>query len=315
MTPAELRKLAEDIKKNGLRSHVTVLHTGSIADRNDFSTWTLLDGRNRLDAMELAGIRFEFRWKKGKEDWNWILTSDEVDLPVSPVEHSFHCDDPYAYVASVNIHRRHLTPEQKRTLISKLLKATPEKSDRQIAETVKASPTTVGTVRTKMEATGDVSKLDTRTDTKGRAQPAKKRSRKQPVEKSTRSPAARAADAIIDSVIDAAVASAKVKSKEREARALAEQDVGENITSENARLRVEIERLQNEKHRLELKVLALESENLDLKDQIARLEKVIASASAKPPEMPAALPPAPLEPLAPDDPGPIPDFLLRKKLH
>jgi hypothetical protein len=102
----------------------------------------------------------------------------------------------------------------------------------------------------------------------------------------------------------------------REAKALAEQDVGENSTSENARLRVEIERLQNEKRRLELKVIGLESENQDLKDQIARLEKAIASTSAKPPEMPATLPPAPLEPLAPGDPGPVPDFLLRRKqLH
>src|SRR6516164_8999495 len=46
------------------------------------------------------------------------------------------------------------------------------KSDRQIAETVKASPTTVGTVRAEMEAKGDVSKLDTRRDSKGREQPA-----------------------------------------------------------------------------------------------------------------------------------------------
>jgi hypothetical protein len=60
------------------------------------------------------------------------------------------------------------------------VKANPEKSDRQIAKTVKVSPTTVGTVRTKMEAKGDVSKLDTREDTKGRRQPARKE--KQPDE-------------------------------------------------------------------------------------------------------------------------------------
>ena len=78
-----------------------------------------------------------------------------------------------AFIVSANIHRRHLTAEQKRDLIAALLKATPEKSDRQIAKTVKASPTTVGTVRTEMEARGDVSKLDTRQDSKGRRQPAK----------------------------------------------------------------------------------------------------------------------------------------------
>ena len=39
---------------------------------------------------------------------------------------------------------------------------------------MKASPTTVGTERAEMEATGDVSKLDTRTDSKGRRQPVHK---------------------------------------------------------------------------------------------------------------------------------------------
>jgi len=43
---------------------------------------------------------------------------------------------------------------------------------------VKASPTTVGTVRAEMEAKGDVSKLDTRRDSKGRKQPAKKKKHK-----------------------------------------------------------------------------------------------------------------------------------------
>src|SRR5262249_48600179 len=85
---------------------------------------------------------------------------------------------------SLNVHRRHLTGEQKRELIAQQLKATPEKSDRQIAEIVKASPTFVGKVRAEKEATGDVSTVDTRTDTKGRKQPAKKAKKvKQPAEK------------------------------------------------------------------------------------------------------------------------------------
>jgi hypothetical protein len=82
--------------------------------------------------------------------------------------------DPYAFVISANVLRRHLTVEQRRDLIAKLLKASPDKSNRQIAETVKASPTTVGTVRKEMEHRGDVSKLDTRTDTRGRNQPAQR---------------------------------------------------------------------------------------------------------------------------------------------
>lgn len=148
----EFDALVADIKKNGLRQEL-VLYEDKI-----------LDGRNRYRACLAAGIAASWMEFKG--------------------------DDPAAYVISANIHRRHLTAEQKRELIAKLLKAQPEKSDRQIADTVKASPTTVGTVRTKMEAAGDVSKLDTRTDTKGRQQPASKPDKAPPPEKAAETPAA-----------------------------------------------------------------------------------------------------------------------------
>jgi DNA-binding Lrp family transcriptional regulator len=82
--------------------------------------------------------------------------------------------DPYELVLSLNIHRRHLTAEQKRELVEKLVKQTPDKSDRQIAKETKTSPTTVGKIRKEAENAGDVSKLDTRTDTKGRKQPSAK---------------------------------------------------------------------------------------------------------------------------------------------
>jgi hypothetical protein len=134
---AEFDALVEDIRQHGLRELITVDHDEAI-----------LDGRNRYRACLAAGITPLFEFYKG--------------------------DDPAGFVFSKNIVRRHLTAEQKRDLIGKLLKATPEKSNRQIAETVKASPTTVGTVRAKLEAAGDVCKLDTRTDKAGRAQPARK---------------------------------------------------------------------------------------------------------------------------------------------
>jgi hypothetical protein len=136
MEGAEFDALVADIKKNGLHYPI-ILYDGKI-----------LDGRNRYRACLAAG--FEPAVRNGD---NWI-------------------GDPASFVISRNIRRRHLTAEQKRDLIAKLLKRDPSKSDRQIAETVKASPTFVGKVRAEGEATGDVSTVDTRTDTRGRHQPA-----------------------------------------------------------------------------------------------------------------------------------------------
>src|SRR5262249_54398704 len=132
-------KLVTDIKTNGLLEEI-VLYDGMV-----------LDGRNRYRACLAADV---------------VPTTINADKWIK---------DPTAYVISANIHRRHLTAEQKRELIAKLIKAQPEKSNRQIAATAKASPTTVGAERAKMEAKGDVSKLDTRRDTKGRKQPGNKK--------------------------------------------------------------------------------------------------------------------------------------------
>jgi hypothetical protein len=146
MSDQELDELGADIKKNGLQQRVVILASVD-CDR-------LLDGRNRLDAMERVGVPFNVGDPKlVRQVWNV---------------------DPIDYVIGANIHRRHLTSKQKRELMGKLLKLDPGKSDRQIAKTTGASPTTVGTVRAAMEATGDVSRLDTRTDSKGRQQPARK---------------------------------------------------------------------------------------------------------------------------------------------
>jgi hypothetical protein len=171
MSEAELRELGEDIKKNGLREPIAIY-------RDDVSHYSLLDGRNRLDAMELVGVEFELALVKGRggrSDY-WDLTLPNYDgfgTPTLPINEE--TDDPYGYVISANIYRRHLTAEQKRELIDKLLKADPTKSDRAIAKVVKASDKTVGKRRRKLEGRADIPHVKSRTDTKGRAQPAKKK--------------------------------------------------------------------------------------------------------------------------------------------
>lgn len=172
MSAGELKALAEDIKKNGMTTPITVLakYIGPYC-----WYYALLDGRNRLAALELIGINpVRGRKLRGQRHDCGLAGDLGIENQIDPAIRYENPDDPYSYVISANIHRRHLTAEQSRNLIATLIKADPGRSDRQIAETVKRSPTTVGTVRAKMEAAGDVSKLDTRTDTKGRAQPARK---------------------------------------------------------------------------------------------------------------------------------------------
>lgn len=56
-------------------------------------------------------------------------------------------DEAKALVDSANLHRRHLTREQKREVIAAMLKANPNRSNRDIAVEVKASHNTVAAVR------------------------------------------------------------------------------------------------------------------------------------------------------------------------
>jgi hypothetical protein len=189
LSEQELKELAEDIRKNGLQQPITVSIESIYIDEATKPTSydCLIDGRNRLDALASLGwLRFRTRSKTFDNfvqagQFEISLSARPSNLPLfgiqwQPLERLYfdELEDVYSFVLSVNVHRRHLTAEQKRELIAKLLKADPSKSDRQIAELSKASPTTVGKVRAEKEASGDVSKLDTRTDSKGRKQPSSK---------------------------------------------------------------------------------------------------------------------------------------------
>lgn len=167
---ADLVSLGEDIKRNGL--------TSPIAIKIENGAPVLIDGRNRLDAMERVGLRVTI--KKGRRGWN--LTAEEqdddlwdvVDLDLDNETVTVICGDTSEYIASVNIHRRHLTTESKRTLIAQLLKENPERSDRATAALVKVDGKTVAAVRRQEEDVRSIPHVEKRIDTKGRAQPANK---------------------------------------------------------------------------------------------------------------------------------------------
>jgi DNA-binding Lrp family transcriptional regulator len=157
MPPDELRALGEDIKKNGL--------TSSIAITGDNQ---LLDGRNRLDAMEMIGIEFKFARGAAGSSIRIEVGTDGLYWP------EIVDSDPYAYVISVNIRRRHLSIEDKNRIIVELLKADPTKSNRQVAKLTDTSHPHVAKVREQAEKAGDVETVSTSVDTTGRKQPARK---------------------------------------------------------------------------------------------------------------------------------------------
>ena len=87
MSADELKTLADDIAKNGLQEKVAYYCEGKIR--------YLLDGRNRADALEMLGRRDHF---------------DDA--------HTIN-GDPFAYVISKNIHRRHLMSRKGRNCLSR----------------------------------------------------------------------------------------------------------------------------------------------------------------------------------------------------
>jgi hypothetical protein len=176
MSDAKLIKFGEDVREHGLNhqlvfyvdeKRIDALRDGSGAINQSIEAerkkaagaLPLIDGRNRLIAMQLVGILDEQRltdlFKKAKLKWRDDGTPEEV-------------------VASLNLHRRDLTAEQHTKLVAALIKATPERSDRAIGKLAGIGHPRVARIRGKLEEAGDVEHRSTRTDSKGRRQPATK---------------------------------------------------------------------------------------------------------------------------------------------
>ena len=253
MPPDERRVLGEDIRKHGLREPVVLQRQyrrradGSIANEHDYKL-VLLDGISRLDSMEEADFPLV---RDGKLD----KTLGHAALGLKPLTDGAYAEldpgiDPYDFVVSRNILRRHLNAKQRRELIAKLLKADASKSDRQIGETIKADHKTVGAVRAEKEATGEISPVEKRVGKDRKA-------RKQPVKKATTAKSPRAAQR---KATEAETKAAR-KPKPRD-------DIGPNSSSEAERLRARNEELENENACLRRENLALRTEIDELKARL-----------------------------------------------
>lgn len=138
----EYAELKADIEQRGVMVPIEFDELGNV-----------LDGHHRLKICKELGIK----------DYPKVIRAGMSE------------NEKLTHARKLNIARRHLTSEQKRGLIGDNLKANPQKSDRQHAQELGVSPTTVGKVRKELENKGDVSKMDTSTDTLGREQPRKRK--------------------------------------------------------------------------------------------------------------------------------------------
>jgi hypothetical protein len=153
LPPDELQALGQDIKKNGLQQKIKLLVHKSRES-------VVIDGRNRLDAMQAVGL-----CPVSSNGRRMVDYFDEIKL----------ADDQVVdYIISANIHRRHLNAKQKARLTKELLKKEPASSDRRIARKVQVDHKTVGKIRKEQEARGEIPHAKTRTDSKGRKQQAQK---------------------------------------------------------------------------------------------------------------------------------------------
>ena len=191
MSSDELRELGKDIRKNGLRSSIALWQSDKGASA------LLLDGISRLDAVEVElgrPVRVVLRTYRSRTRRSLETDEDGESVPVTTLigeagnttaEQQIFIllgrdVDPWAYVISTNLHRRHLTAEQKREIVAALLKANPERSNNATAKIAKVDDKTVGAVRAQLERRSEIPNVSTRTDSKGRKQPARKTKTKPP---------------------------------------------------------------------------------------------------------------------------------------
>ena len=112
----------------------------------------VLDGHHRLRICEELGL----------SEWPRITRTFAS-------EH-----DKRTHARQLNLARRHLNQEQRRALIADELRDRPERSNNQIAQALGVSDTTVGAVRSHLEATSQIGKLETTMGADGKARPAKR---------------------------------------------------------------------------------------------------------------------------------------------
>jgi hypothetical protein len=232
LPPDEQRAFVTDIEKTGLAVPIVLWRADKTAPV------CLLDGRNRLDAIEaFTGCQVQVveEHVRGSNLIIWCIRAGAWvrDDRVVVLDGSV---DPYIYVISANICRRHLNTEERKKILLEFIARTPEKSDRQIAKEIGVDHKTIGRARAKGEDVGRIPHVSTRIDSQGRQQPAR-RAR------------ARGVTTTAETIVPPAPGDQSPR-----------QDIGSDSADEIARKDACIEELENKAQRPERENIALRSE-------------------------------------------------------
>jgi hypothetical protein len=179
---AELFPLMKEVDPKGFNALVENIRVRGLVE--PIAGWvsnegvSVLDGRNRLDALAQLGLLYEMSdHHVGIKKWTgeqWSNRGTRIAGHDGAFRNFYgHNGNPFEIVLSLNAHRRHLTAAQKDDRIAAVLKAKSELSNRQIGEITKTDKKKVGAVRAKMEATGVISPVEKRTGKDNKAHPAK----------------------------------------------------------------------------------------------------------------------------------------------
>jgi hypothetical protein len=166
LSETERVELGEDIRRNGQLEPIAVIEKAvprpdGHYNASDALETIILDGRNRLDAREAAGLEVI--------DADGQLADSVTRIEIDPQE-----VDPWNYVISKNYRRRHLTVEQRHEIIAVYLRRDPHKSDRQVGQELGHDHKTIARVRAEQEDVGSIPHVERRTDSRGRQQPTRK---------------------------------------------------------------------------------------------------------------------------------------------
>ncbi|MBQ6971772.1 MAG: ParB N-terminal domain-containing protein [Synergistaceae bacterium] len=140
LTPEEYAELRADIALRGVMVPIEYDELGNI-----------LDGYHRLKVCSELGIK----------DFPKVVRAGMTET------------EKLTHARKLNMARRQLTAGQKRELIRDQLRATPEQSDRQLAQRLGVDHKTIGAQRKELEGRGEIPHVETSTGADGKTYPRK----------------------------------------------------------------------------------------------------------------------------------------------